>query len=325
MIRIGLIGAGKHGGRYLRHLREDFAGRLRLVAVCRRDRASGEELARRIGCRYVADFRELIASPDVEAVVAAVPPALHTQIVAAACEAGKPLLLEKPAACSAQEAAELLSAYRRRPVPLMVAQTLRYNAVVRTIREELERIGPVHALAFTQRFPGTLAWLDDPALARGGMIFHTGVHSFDLCRYLTGLEATEAVCVRSCVRTRRLEDNYVAAIRMGDGKVLASVAGSRATAGRPGYIEVAGEAGTLVGDHVLHRLERVVGTVATRIPLPPPVFTVRAVLGEFAAALERGGPVPIPLEEGLRAVAIAEACARAAETGAVARVEWPPG
>ena len=51
------------------------------------------------------------------------------------------------------------------------------------------------------------------------------------------------------------------------------------------------------------------------IEVPPSVATVPAVLRDFAAALQQGGPMPIPLAEGLHAVAIAEACYRAARSG----------
>jgi len=58
-----------------------------------------------------------------------------------------------------------------------------------------------------------------------------------------------------------------------------------------------------------------VGSEARPIDTGPPIPTVRDTLRAFATALAAGASPPIPLEEGLRAVAIAEACARAARTG----------
>src|SRR2546421_106564 len=72
----------------------------------------------------------------------------------------------------------------------LVAHTLRFNAVVGAVRAALATIGPLHAAVLTQRFePSTLAWLDTRAIAGGGIVLHTGVHSFDLLRHLTGDDA----------------------------------------------------------------------------------------------------------------------------------------
>src|SRR5882724_3080211 len=58
-IGIGIIGTGKHGERYLRHVAE--VPGLRLAALCRRDRARGEEQARGSGCRFHAEPDALLA------------------------------------------------------------------------------------------------------------------------------------------------------------------------------------------------------------------------------------------------------------------------
>ena len=80
----------------------------------------------------------------------------------------------------------------------------------------------------------------------------------------------------------------------------------------------------LIADHILNTAQLVYGTTVIPLPMPYPIPTVRDVLGDFATALQRGAPMPIPLEEGLRAVAIADACYRAAHSGhseAVAVIE----
>ncbi|HUI25775.1 MAG TPA: Gfo/Idh/MocA family oxidoreductase [Candidatus Kryptonia bacterium] len=318
---VGLIGVGKHGRRYACHIRDDVP-ELQLVGLARRDAAKAAALAAEFGCRAYTDYRELIAAPDVEAVIVVVPPTLHCDIVAAAAEHRRAILLEKPAAVNLAVGRELLACTQRTRVPVMVAQTLRYNAVVHTIRAALPTIGAIHSVRVSQRFePSPLDWIDDPATSGGGMILHTGVHMFDLIRLLTGLEAARVSCETTRIVTRNTEDNFSATIAMEGGRVLASAVGSRATHSRCGGIEVAGERAQLAGDHVLRRAYRIEGTTMTPLAIPPSTQTIPEVLRDFAGALSTCGPMPISLEEGLRAVAIAEACYRASAAGKSVEVE----
>ena len=318
---IGLIGVGKHGTRYARHIVQELPN-VRLVALARRRFDLARQQASEFDCRAYADYRDLMAAPGVDAVIVVVPPTLHREIIETAAALRRPVLLEKPAAISLAEGRRMLHAVRQASIPVMVAQTLRYNGVVRAVLEARERIGRLHALRISQRFePSRPGWIDDPAVAGGGMIMHTGVHSFDLMRLLSGLEAERVSCELSCICTARTEDNFTALIRLSDGVTLASIAGSRATASRSGPIELAGEHGQLIADHLLNMAIVLRGTSATPVAVPPPVATVGAVVTDFVSALERGAPVAIPLEEGLRAVAIAEACYRAARAGRAVPVE----
>lgn len=322
MLRIGLIGVGRHGERYARHLVRDALG-AELVGLARRNSELAKRQAQEFGCRAYSDFRELIAAPEVEAVVVVVPPTLHLEIVEAAATAGKPTLVEKPAAPNLDVGARLRAIVKRTGLFLMVAQTLRFNGVVRTLRAAIPEIGPIHSLRVGQRFePSRPGWIDEPQVAGGGMILHTGVHCFDLVRYLTGQEVRSVTCMHSQVRSHRTEDNFACTLRLEDGRCLASVAGSRATASRSGGVEIAGAEGQLVGDHVSNRVLLIRGMTETALPVPEPVPTVRETLCSFVAAVRDRVPPPISLEEGLRAVAIADACYRAARSGKEEPVSW---
>lgn len=321
---IGLIGTGKHGARYVRHILNDLP-ELQLVAIARRDAVKAAATGSELGVRAFTDYRELVRHDGVDAVVAVVPPTLHLDIVKCAAEAGRPLLLEKPAAPSLGEGRAMLDVLRSHPIPVMVAQTLRYNAVVRALAAELQSIGPIHALDLSQRFePSPLPWLDEPAISGGGITLHTGIHLFDLMRVLTGLEADSVTCQMDRVHTRNTEDSFAATVRLGGGAALATVSCARTAGGRGGHVELSGERGTLIGDHVLHHAGRAVGTRMEQLALGMPAATVREVLADFARAVRSGSPMPVPLEEGLRAVAVADACYAAARSGSatpVPRVE----
>jgi myo-inositol 2-dehydrogenase/D-chiro-inositol 1-dehydrogenase len=283
--------------------------------LCRRDRAAGREQAERVGARYVDDFRRLVTSPEIAAVIAVVPPTLNVAICTAAVRARKAILVEKPLAPGVAAGLEIRRAVEAAGVPCMVAHTLRFNSVIRAVRDALARIGTLHQLSLTQRFePSLLEWLDDPRVSGGGNLLHTGVHSFDLLRFLSGENPRAARAEIRRVVTRRSEDNFAAVFSF-SGPLLAVVSGSRATASRCGTIEIAGEYGQIVADHVHGFAFHLSGTERAPLEIPPAAPTVRETLRAFARVLRDGSPPPITLEDGLWSVAMAEACYRSAESG----------
>lgn len=312
---IGLIGTGRHGARYARHILRDFPD-LYLAGIWRRDHEAARQQAEEWNCRQFDDYRELLVAPEVAAVVIVVPPTMHVQLLEAAADAGKAVLLEKPAAASLDDAVAISAAVRRARIPVMVAQTLRFNGVVEAVRAAKECIGRIHAVRISQRFePSRPGWIDDPGVSGGGVMLHTGVHSFDMLRYLTGLDVVSVQCESARVGTMHTEDNFVANVRMEDPMLLASIAGSRAAGGRNGPIELAGSEGQIVADHVLNFAMVVRGGDVERLTLPEPVQTVRATISAFVQALSTGGKMPIPLYDGLAAVAVVDACYESIRTG----------
>ncbi len=313
---IGLIGLGKHGVRYARHICEDFPG-LRLHAISRRDAAQLTSDEAQWGARGFVDYRALIAEGGCDALIAVVPPFLHLDIVQRATDAGLPLLLEKPAAANWDDALAMAGCVAGR---IMVAQTLRYNEVVRALRERIAEVGEVSSISLTQRFePSTLEWLDDPQRSGAGIALHTGVHSFDLLRYFTGREAVRVTAQVSRQLTRETEDGCAATVEM-EGGLLATVSLARTTRGRTGHIEIAGREAALTGDHVFNCAYLVRGRERTPIEVGKAIPTVREIVGDFVECLEGDRPFPISLADGLAAIAVSDACLRSAQSGAVADV-----
>ena len=322
-IGVGLIGAGKHGQRYVRHVTQDVP-ELRLAALCRQDQAAGIAQAESLGCRFHADWRDLIADPAVDAVIVVVPPALHVAITTAVAAAGKALLIEKPLAPTGEEAALIVRRVRAAGVPTLMAHTLRWNSVVHTLRERLPALGPIRTLVLNQRFePSRLGWLDDPAMSGGGIILHTGVHSFDLVRHLTGREVVRAWCRMASAVTTHTEDNFLAMLELDGSDAMVAVSGSRATGGRSGLIDVAAERGQLVGDHYLGFAYAVEGVERTPLTVPPPANTVCEGLRAFVRSIRDGVAPPVALEDGARAVLVAEACRLSARGGTSVAVAAP--
>jgi len=103
--------------------------------------------------------------------------------------------------------------------------------------------------------------------------------------------------------------------QLSNPSLVAAIAGSRAMGGRAGLLELAGARGQLLADHVHGFVHLVRGPERHMLPVPAPVPTVRETLGAFVRALREGTSFPISIEDGLRAVAVADAAYRSAERG----------
>ncbi len=307
-MRIGLIGAGNHGARYLRHAQADVPG-LEPVALCRRDRQAGEALAAELGCRYLASPEALVADPAVDGVIVCTPPASHFEFAAAVLAAGKPLLLEKPLTATLAEADRLAALDLASPAPpLLLAQTLRWNPVVRKVKELWPALGPVHLVRMAQRLaPTELAWQWDKIEPGGGSVLWTGVHLFDTVRYLTGREFRTVDSRQRNVLNPTREDYFLARCVL-DDDCQANLEVSKYTTSRAGWLEVVGEKGQLLADYQYGGVRLRLGGNDEAIDVPAVVPTLPGVLADWLEALQAGAPMPVGAGDGVRTLEVVEAC-----------------
>jgi predicted dehydrogenase len=117
---------GWHHARVLSLLRD-----AELVGVADPDPGRGELAVNQFGCRWFADYDDLLA--EVEAVCIAVPTLLHHRVGLACLEAGSHALIEKPIAATQQEAAELIQAAEAAGRLLQVGHIERFNPAFREL------------------------------------------------------------------------------------------------------------------------------------------------------------------------------------------------
>jgi predicted dehydrogenase len=315
-LRLAVVGAGKHGSRYATHAARDVDG-IELVAVCRRDKVKGEALANDLGCELSTEAEKLVTRRDIDAVVLAAVPSLLPTLIPLAVQSGKRLIVEKPVAPSIASGVPLLDLIETSGAYCLAGHTLRFNTAVEALRRELPSLGRIDSFLFTQRFPAQpdLVWLDTPEQSGGGNVLHTGVHCFDLLRWLSGSEVEAAAATLRSVQTTRTEDHFVSLLTMRRPGLLAQVACSRSTDSRNGLIEVSGERGQIVVDHVLGSGYRLGPRGREEIVVDAPRMTVKSLLERFVDDATRDTPPLVSYRDGLAAVAIADACYRSAGSG----------
>lgn len=312
--RIGIIGAGAHGERYLRHGLRDVPG-MTVTAVCRRDRAAGAELAAGYGVRYLPEAPDVVAAPDVDGVVVCTPPSSHFPLAASVLAAGKPLLLEKPMTGALGEAELLAALDARAAAPLLLGQSLRWNPVILKARELWPRLGRVRLVRLAQRLaPTTLSWQRDRSQTVGGSVLLTGVHLFDLARFLTGREFARVDSRQWQVLNPVVEDFFLARAELDDGCQVALEV-SKYTDSRAQWLEAVGEDGQLWADYLTGGLVLRRGRSEERFDVDAAVPTLPAMLREWLACVKSGTRPPVGANDGLATLRVVDACYRSAASG----------
>ena len=320
-IAIGLVGLGVHGKRYAAHLLRGEVPNARLVAVSRRQAAEGIAFARENGLSFYGDYRELARAKEVDAVAVVTPSPVHLAMCTAVLEAGKPVLVEKPVVHTAAEGAYLARSLSSSGRALMVAQTLRYNKVIRGIKERLGSVGRPVRLRLAFRLPAArLFWESDRDGVPRGTILETGVHLFDAARWILGGEPARVLCTTGRIMSDVAEDFFSAELDFAAPRVCCVAEVAKCSSVRMEPVDLTGDAGHLIGDARTNELAFVGSAGREPAALGPAAHTVCEVLSDFVAHLLRGEPMPITLEDGLRAVMIAEACFESARVGKWVRI-----
>ncbi len=313
MLNTGIIGTGKHGSRYARHIVNDLPN-MRLAAISRRG-DEGRSQAEKWGCRWYRKWNELVADPEIHAVIAVVPPVLNLEIATECCRHGKALLVEKPLATSGRDAARIVDMFSKSGIPLSVGQTLRYNPVIQGLKEHFSRLGACYSFSLNQRIePSTLAWLEDPEQAGAGVILHTAVHLFDALRFITGFEIARVRAISRKIHNPNLEDLLLVQVECTNGSV-GIIDTSKISPARTGRLEFIGENGHLHGEQIYGRLLWIEGTEITSLPCTPPGPTIVTLLSQWYNYLVKRGENPVTGHDGAMAVHACMACLKSVESG----------
>lgn len=236
-IRVGIVGAGANTvAHHIPGLRAQPG--VEITTVVNRTRASSERVAAAQGIPDVADhWSDLVADPDIDAVVVGTWPNLHRPVTIAGLEAGKHVLCEARMAMTVEDAWAMWDASRARPhlVAQVVPSPLSFgvDATIRRLVTEgwLGRPLSVDVAVASGEFPDVdapLHWRQDGHLS-GRNIMSLGIWYEAVMRWLG--EATEVTALGSVtVSLRRDTDGGPRAVTVPDHlDVLARMA-SGATA-----------------------------------------------------------------------------------------------
>jgi len=163
-----------------------------------------EKAVKTYGCgTAVADYKEVLADPEVQAVSVCTPNKMHSEIAIAAMRAGKHVLCEKPAARSYEEALEMQKVQHETGMTLIIGVCNRFDTAVNRIRDyiqagELGKILKAYVSFRSYRsIPGLGGAFTTKEISGGGVLIDWGVHFFDIVMYCCGDPKPKTVSAES--------------------------------------------------------------------------------------------------------------------------------
>lgn len=200
-IGVGVVSLGWMGrlhARSYRALAEKFPAlgvEVRLVAACDPIEETRAAAVATMGFdRAVADYRELIADPEVDVVSICSPNYLHREVALACAEAGKPFWIEKPMGTNALQSRDIAEAARAAGVVTGVGFNYRHTPAIEKARELIRsgRLGRITNVRcwliadYAASPEGPLTWRDSRERGGSGVIGDLMSHGADLVQYLVG-------------------------------------------------------------------------------------------------------------------------------------------
>jgi predicted dehydrogenase len=179
-LHIAFLGCGFITDLHSRHLRA--LGGAVVPRYASRDRTRAEAYCRRFGGRAgYGDYLAAIADPEVDAVVVAVPPRFHLDLTRRALEAGKHVLVEKPAFLTMADYETVRAARDRAGRVVLVGENDHYKPLAVRLRALVADgvIGEMvfaHFTTIAHRLKAADDWRNDETMAGGDAFFEEGIH-----------------------------------------------------------------------------------------------------------------------------------------------------
>ena len=337
-VRIGVLGCGGIArAAHLRSLARHPAATV--VAIADADPANlAAARALAPGARPAADYEKVLDMPDVDAIIIALPPAVHAHAALVALERTKHIYVEKPLATNLADAERVVAAWQGSGLIAMMGFNYRYNPLVERARARIvaNAVGDPIAIrtVFATARRAIPAWKKQRDTG-GGVLLDLAVHHIDLVRFLLGAEISAVSAeIRS---TSSDQDTAFLQLSLTNGAVAQTMCSLSAV--EDDRIEVYGANGKITidryrslrvdvapvttGGALAHAVARLIGEMRAvpyalekrRAPLHDPSFP--AAIDAFVRAVVARAPGTPSLSDGCRALAVIEAAELSARSGRV--------
>jgi predicted dehydrogenase len=328
---IAVVGSGSIADQHLRAIKE--IPRARLVGVFSRSREKAQMVGEREGCRWTADYRELIRDHEVEVVDIVTSSGSHGAIAMEALEAGKHVIVEKPMAMTVPDCDRMVDLSRSRGVSLSVVSQRRFEDQNRLIKSLVDggAIGKMLLIEVscpyyrTQEYYQSADWRGKIA-TDGGAIMNQGIHSVDLMLWFAG--AARSVMGRCATQSHSMEaeDLALAIVNFRSGAFGTIMASTSIQPGFQPCLNLYGEKGTIKLDGAMIAHWTVPGNAKPELgerkasagvsdPKLSSHLHHRLQLEDALAAIDEKRPPLVTGEDGRRAVQLIRGLYEASQSG----------
>lgn len=328
--RLALLGAGRIGKVHARAIAEDK--RAKLVAVADAFPEAANAIADASGAA-VKTIDEIEADRDIDAVIICTPTNTHADLIERFAKAGKAIFCEKPIDLDIGRARACLETVRAVGGKVMLGFNRRFDPHFQAVRKEIGKgtIGKVEMVTITSRDPGTPP--ADYIKVSGGIFRDMTIHDFDMARFLLGEEidtvmASASVLVDPKIGELGDYDSASLILTTASGRQAIISNSRRASYGYDQRIEVHGSLGAVSAENQRPvSIEIATSNGYTRPPLHDFFMTrytaaYAAEISAFIDSLENGTPLSPSAEDGLIALALADAALKSVEQKAAVKVAY---
>ena len=328
MLKVGLLGAGRIGQVHAAVIAAHDGSKL--AAVSDVYAPAAEELA----AKYHAQVRssdEIIADDAINAVLIATSTDTHSDLIEAATHACKAVMCEKPVDLSLERARACLKAVSATGRPVMIGFNRRFDPSFAAIRDSLAagQIGKAELLSVTSFDPAPPPV--EYIKVSGGLFRDMMIHDFDMTNFIMGetpvsISASGACLVDPEIGRAGDIDTAVVTLSYADGKLAVIKNSRRAAYGYDQRLELLGADGLLQAQNMLENTV-VKSTGQGVISAKPTYFFIerympayKAEWAAFVAAVQEGDDMPVSLQDGVQALAMAEAAQRSFDSSRPVRL-----
>ena len=323
MIRVGLLGTGRIGSLHAENIASHRDSTLTAVADI--DDESANNLAAQFGA-IVKSADEVISDPNIDAILIATSTDTHSDFIEKASSAGKAILCEKPVDLNLTRAKKCLDKVSAAKKPIMVGFNRRFDPNFAQLKKSLDNgeIGNRELLTITSFDPAPppISYVK----SSGGLYRDMMIHDFDLSHYIMGelpitISAIGHSLVDPEIGAAGDVDTAVVTMVYADGKIAIIKNSRRAAYGYDQRIEILGSEGLLQAENILENSvvksnnDGVISAKPKYFFLERYLRAYKAEWNAFVKSINDDEPLAVTLEDGVAALAMAEAATQSQSTG----------
>ncbi|MGC1329539.1 inositol 2-dehydrogenase [Pseudomonas sp.] len=331
MVGIAVLGAGRIGKIHAANVAASKFATLVVVADPFEEAAAS--LADELGAQAMTDCEAAIDRADVDAIVIGTPTHTHINLMLRAVRQGKAVLCEKPIDLDMAKSLAAVEEVQRLNGRVMLAFNRRFETTFAEMRNAIVAgdIGELRQVIITSRDPGLAP--EEYIKHSGGIFRDMTIHDLDIGRWLLGEEPVELSAIGSRLVDPAMMEKYddydTAMVHMqtASGKQCHINNCRQAVYGYDQRIEVYGSKGMLQMDNLRPTTIRRWSEQVTDAREPLLNFFLeryqqayKAELDAYIDALAHGKPLPTSVQDGLKALQLADAAVESVKTGRAVRL-----